>query len=271
MGGIALDGKWQVHVVGKESCWPQRVVIRGSANLVIPGVVGQSATVSGKRSYLTIEHQPDGQWRPNAMVRGLPARVQAGRTTMTVVTKDHYWEGDADPDDLVLELVQLTGAGGFGVVGLGGTDESLHVVGLGSPAVRYLAAEIQNQGGEPFGYDTVLGISSAGSLALSGRGISLRDWDQAARRATDQETAGGGVIVPPLRPGERATVYFPVDSSGARPGPVEVELELRHAGGEPGSGSRCSASTEIAASGPAVASRDVACGFGRAAGSGMSR
>jgi hypothetical protein len=267
MSGIALDGKWQVRVVRKESCWPQRVVISGSANLVIPGIVGQSATVSGKRSCLTIEHQPDGQWRPNAMVRGLPAQVQAGRTTMTVVTKDNYWEGDSDPDDLVLELVQLSGAGEFGVVGLGGTDESLHAVGLGSPAARYLAVEIQNQGGDPFDYDTVLAISSAGRLALSGRGISLRDWDQAARRATDQETADDGVIVPPLRPGQRATVYFPVVSSGAGPGPVEVELELRHARGGPGPQTRCSARTEIAASGPAVCASRTA----RAAGSRMLR
>jgi hypothetical protein len=255
MGSISLDGKWQIRVVGKESSWPQRVVISGSSSLVIPGIVGQSATVSGKRSLLSIQHELNGQWLDNPLVQRGPARVQAGRTIMTVVTKDYFWEGDSDPDDLVLELVQLTGAADFGVVGLGGADGWLHTVSLSSPDAQYLAVGIQNTGSEQLDYDMVLAVSSSGSTALSASGISLRGWSDAARQATDQETAGDGVMVPPLEPGQRATVYFPVDSSGARPGPVEVELELRHARGGPGTGMHCSARTEIAADVPGVTAR----------------
>jgi hypothetical protein len=253
VGRISLEGRWQVRVVGKEADWPQRVVIDGSSSLVIPGVVGHSATVTGKHSYLTVEHELGGQWRENELVQAAPARAEGGRTSMLVVSKDHYWPGDSDPDDLVLELVQLSAAGSFGVAGVGAADETLRKISPRSPAGQYLAVEIVNDGAEPFGYDEVLDISEAGSAALAAGGIELVAWSQQDREVTGQETFGDAVSVPPLEPGQHGTVYFPADFSAVGPDPVQVEFELRRSGGHPGTGTRCSSTVQTGTSRPAAA------------------
>jgi hypothetical protein len=42
MAEVILHGGWRVTVVRKESFWEQRVVVTGSANAVVPGVVSIS-------------------------------------------------------------------------------------------------------------------------------------------------------------------------------------------------------------------------------------
>src|ERR1700739_4640420 len=68
MGRVTMEGRWRVRVVGNDADFPQRIVITGSTSLIVPGVVGKSFEVSGKRWTLGIEHQPFGRgaWCPNA-------------------------------------------------------------------------------------------------------------------------------------------------------------------------------------------------------------
>jgi hypothetical protein len=78
MTGVTVAGSWRVRVVRKDSDWAQRVVITGSASVVIPGQVGESAEVQGERWRLTIEHNFGGGWagkRSNTLLSNvLPRR-----------------------------------------------------------------------------------------------------------------------------------------------------------------------------------------------------
>src|SRR3954462_9860018 len=101
---IGLHGTWRVTVVRKDSDWPQRVVISGAAQGTIPGMVGASGTVNGGDWHLTVEHDPGGGGRQGEFVQAGPVGERDGRVIRTLVSKDRYWPGDSDPDDLVLRL-----------------------------------------------------------------------------------------------------------------------------------------------------------------------
>jgi hypothetical protein len=234
MGRIVLDGRWLVQVVRKDSAWPQRVVITGSASMIIPGVVGQSAEVAGKRWALSIEHQRDGAWLESAFIDSQVQAGQGGPTTKLIHSKDHYWHGDYDPNDLVLKLDYVPAVAGFRVTG------SVHAVngglgpvrgGFADPQAEYLAAVVANAGDETFAYDAAVDISGSGRDALARRGVQVLAWSPQSERATGQETFGRAVGIPPLRPGQGMTVYFPVDGSSASRGTADVEFELRHVRG----------------------------------------
>jgi hypothetical protein len=64
----------------------------------------------------------------------------------------------------------------------------------------------------------------------SRQGVEVLAWTADSERATRQEVFGSAVSVPPLSPGQRVTVYFPVDGSSARGGRADVEFEMRRVG-----------------------------------------
>lgn len=252
MTGIIVAGSWRVRVMRKDSDWVQRVVITGSASVVIPGRVGESAEVHGERWRLTVEHSSGGGWTENAYVQGEPVRRRVGRATQLVTSKDHYWAGDTDPNDLVLMLEEMAETGTFSVDGQPyGVDDSLRPLGgrgLGGPRVRFMAVRVRNTSYKPYGYDARLAVSDNGRRALAGHGILVEGWTPATVRATGQEVFGSAVSVPPLGVGQHATVYFPVDTSGSRAGTADIEFVLGGTGG-PGSGERHTVSGVVISSG----------------------
>jgi hypothetical protein len=235
MGRVTLQGHWRVRVVRNDADFPQRIVISGSTSLVVPGVVGKSFAVNGKRWTLGVEHQPFGKdgWRPNAWTNSQQGAGDHGQPVTLLHSKDVHWPGDDNPDDLVLMLERLDGPPAFKIVDSpSAVDDDLRPVrgGFADAEARYLAASIANAGGEPFGYDAAVDITPAGRSALARRGVEVLAWTSDSERATGQEVFGSAVNVPPLSPGQRATVYFPVDSSSARDGRADVEFEMRRVG-----------------------------------------
>jgi hypothetical protein len=234
MAQVSLHGSWHVRVVAKDSDWPQRVVITGSMNAVIPGVVGASATVGRESWDLAIEHDPGGGWRPSAYVQAGPVKESDGRPGLTVVSKDHYWAGDGTPNDLVLKLAHVGKI--FEVTGLPEIVDDSHggvrsgTVADGRP---FLAITVRNTGYRAFDYDTVLDITDAGRDALSRCGVVVDEtWDPEALRVTGQEAFGRAAGVRPLDVGEQGAVYFPVDVGTAAPGAAaDVEVVMFQAGG----------------------------------------
>ncbi|MGI5229435.1 hypothetical protein [Actinoallomurus sp. CA-142502] len=200
---ISMHGTWRVTVVRKASDWPQRVVITGSVQRAIPGTVGASETVSGIDWHLTIEHDLGGAWRQSEFVQAGPVREYDGRAARTVASKDHYWQGDSDPNDLVLRLEHVGAR--FEVTA------TPHLVdGLGRGDDRYLAVTIRNTGYRAFDYDTVLDVTDRGRNALARQGIVVAEiWTPEALRATGQEAYGRGAVVRPLEVGAEAVVHFP--------------------------------------------------------------
>jgi hypothetical protein len=236
MGVVTLEGRWRVRVVGNDADFPQRIVVTGSNSLIIPGVVGKSFEASGKRWTLGIEHQPFGRgaWRPNVFTDSQQLTAGNGQPVTMLRSKDVYWPGDDNPDDLVLMLERLDGPPAFGIAGSpSAVDDDLRLVpgGFGDARARYLVVNVANTGGGPFGYDAAVDVSARGRAALARGGVQVLPWTAARGRATRQEVYGSAVSVPPLSPGQRVTVYFPVDGSSARGGRVDVEFEMRVAEG----------------------------------------
>ena len=252
MTGVTVAGTWRVRVLRKESDWVHRVVITGSASVVIPGRVGESAEVQGERWRLTIEHNSGGGWTESAYVQADPVRRRAGRATQLVTSKDRYWAGESDPNDLVLMLEEMAETGTFSVEGQPyGVDDSLHPVDgleLGGPQVRFMAVRVRNTSYKPYGYDAKLVVSNAGRRALAGHGIIVEGWTPATVRATGQEVFGSAVSVPPLGVGQHSIIYFPVDASGSRAGTADIEFALGGSGG-PGSSERHTVSGVVISSG----------------------
>ena len=222
MTGIVLCGSWRVTVTRKDSDWAQRVVVTGGVDAVIPGVVGAAATISGDRWDLTVEHDPGCGWRPSAYVAADPVREHAGHATRTVMSKDHYWRGDSDPNDLVLRL-EHAGA---------------HLAVACAPQVvgRFLAVTVRNTGFRTFGYDSVLDVTDAGRSVLARWGVVLAEhWEPSALRETGQEAYGRAVLLRPLEVGDEGHGAFPAAVRRAA-GPyesAEVEFALTVTAGSP--------------------------------------
>jgi hypothetical protein len=264
MAAIQLRGTWRLRVLGKDSDWPQRVMIGGSTSMVIPGQIGASAVIHGDRWFLTVEHHDNGAWHPNVTLNVADGQRQ-GRATKTLTTKDTSWSGrDLVCDDLVIELEEAPQAGEFTIVGIPvGVDGGLHPVAsqaVGDPMARYLAVTVANSGSDDYSYDAVLDITASSRQALASQGIEVPRWTTAAVTATRQETTGSGVAIPQLAPGEQATIYFPVSPSRARPGAVSLEFELRNAGRAGTLPQSRSCVVQAAAPPPTPAGRDAVAG-----------
>lgn len=102
---LSFRGSWQLTVIGADACWPQRVVVNSDTVMVIPGRVGEVATVAGDLWWLTVEHDPGDGWRPNVRTLSGGVHVRAGRMTRLVRSKDGDRPGGRRPNDLKLALV----------------------------------------------------------------------------------------------------------------------------------------------------------------------
>jgi hypothetical protein len=199
-----MHGMWRVRVVRKDSDWPQRIVITGSAHQMIPGMVGASGIVSGADWNLTVEHDRGRGWRQSEFVQADPVSERDGPATRTIVSKDHYWPGDGRPNDLVLRLEHVGAR--FEVAG---TPQLVDDLGPGD--APYLAVTVRNIGYRAFDYDTVLDVTDQGRDALARQGVVVAEsWTPEALRATGQEAFDRGAGVLPLDTGAEAVVYFPV-------------------------------------------------------------
>ncbi|MCW3817618.1 hypothetical protein ONA91_24490 [Micromonospora sp. DR5-3] len=112
MPAVNMSGTWQFTVVDKESLYAQRLVFSGDVQKILELQVGMSASASGRRWRLRFEHnRGDGVWRPNVSVEA-GAIVRCGNHFQRLITtKDVYWTGDREHDDLKLLLTRPASAG----------------------------------------------------------------------------------------------------------------------------------------------------------------
>jgi hypothetical protein len=228
---LSYHGSWTITVVRKISYWPQRLVVGGAVSGVIPVEVGRSVVVDAPYWTLTFEHDDGSGWRTNQRVLPGPLRDDGARASQTIASKDRYWAGDADPNDVVVRLERA--GGDFAVIGqpFAADRDSLAPVGDGafvqSDELQLLGVTIRNTSHQAFDHGSALDISAAGRSALAEHGlVVVDDWSPAVLSHTRQEVFDQAVGLPPLAVGDEATVYFQVDTSGARPGTPDVEFML---------------------------------------------
>jgi hypothetical protein len=234
-------GRWQITVIGKDSDWDQRVVITGasSGGGDIPGVVGTAQIVDGEEWNLTIQHN-DGTsgWQENAAVLPDPLQENGARLSQIVRSKDVYTPTDTDPNDLVIQLDKIGPMFEVTVRPYAVDAQSLLMfsdgVFLGINGLQYMGVEIKNTWGETYEDELLFDISNVGRATLASFGIVVLDaWTPEALMATQQSLQGRAIRLPPLAIGQKTTVYFLVDASGARRGKPPVEFVLHNLGGDP--------------------------------------
>ncbi|MFI6758770.1 hypothetical protein ACIBF5_06445 [Micromonospora sp. NPDC050417] len=227
---LSYRGSWLLTVLRKVSDWPQRIVIEGSTNLVIVAQPGMSQLIVGDEWQLRIEHHVSGAWRPNASLIQGTTTERGGQSCHRVMTKDHFWQDDATPNDLVVELRSV----GAGVTAVGhlAVDRDLRPYdgGLRGTTPYFLGVDIRNTGHRPLGYDATLDITAYGRHTLAEYGVHvIDDWTDRDLRTVGQEIYGTAVSLPPIRAGEQTTAYFRVDASRSIQGHPEVEFALSSA------------------------------------------
>lgn len=237
---ISYRGRWLIRVVGKDSGWPQRVVVSGAVSGagVVAGVVGASQVVDGEQWSLTIEHDDGSGWRENEGV--LPdAIVEAGAEMSQVIrSKDHFTPGDNAPNDLVVRVEKVGPMFEVAVRPYAVDAESLMMLSdgvfVGIKRLQYMGVEIKNTWGEAFGDELLFDISDMGRATLASFGIVVQDaWSPASLQATQQTVVGRAIRISPIQIGERTTVYFQVDASMSRRGKPDVEFVLFNLGTTP--------------------------------------
>ena len=103
-----FQGRWRITVIGVEAEWPQRAVVRTrNGTTVIPGTLNASHQVDADTWQLSLEHEFNGDWRPN--VRALMSAVtdNGGTETQLIRSKDRDWRHDKRERNLVLRLERL--------------------------------------------------------------------------------------------------------------------------------------------------------------------
>jgi hypothetical protein len=234
-------GRWQITVIGKDSAWDQRVVITGAStgNGAFAGIIGAMQIVDGEQWQLTIEHN-DGThgWQENAAVVPGPLQENGARLTQIVRSKDAFAGADTDPNDLVIRMDKIGPMFELTVRPYAVDAQSLLMfsdgIFVGLNGLQYMGVEIKNSWGEAFEDELLFDISDLGRATLLSFGIVVRDaWTPASLAATQQSLQGRAIRIPPLGIGQKTTLYFQVDASGARQGKPAVEFVLHNIGGDP--------------------------------------
>jgi hypothetical protein len=237
---VTYQGKWRISVIGKDSDWDQRVVVTGasSGSGVIGGVVGATRTVDGKEWNLTIEHNDGTGWSANEGVLPDPMQEIGANMRQVVRSKDHYFPGDADPNDLVIQVDKVGPMFEITARPYAVDAQSLLMMAdgvfVGINGLQYMGVEIKNTWGEAYTDELLFDISDLGRATLATFGIAVIDsWSQASLMATQQTVVGRRVRIPPLAIGEKTTVYFQVDASASWQGKPRVEFVLMNIGVTP--------------------------------------
>jgi len=227
-------------VIGKDSLWPQRVVISGASggNGVVPGVVGATTEADGDAWSLTIEHDDGTGWAENEAILPGPLQEVGAEIRQIMRSKDAFHPGDDDPDDLVIRLDKVGPMFALPVrpyaVDAGSLMMLADGVFVGLAGVQLMGVEVRNTWGESFEDEVLFDISDLGRATLATFGIDVIDaWSPAALQATQQTMVGRAVRLPHLVIGERTTVYFQVDAGSARRGKPDVDFVLLNEGGTP--------------------------------------
>jgi hypothetical protein len=242
---VTYRGRWRVTVVGKNSDWDQRVVISGAASGggTIPGVVGTSQEVDGEEWTLTVEHDAGSGWTANDSV--VPDGLQEIGADMRQIvrTKDAARPGDTVPDDLIVQVDKVGPMFELPVrpyaVDANGLLMLADGIFIGIAGLQYMGVVVRNTWGESFEDEVLFDISDIGRATLASYGLHVVDsWSHTALMATQQTIVGRAIRLPHLRIGEKTTVYFQVEASGARKGKPDVDFVLLNEGGTPDPGNR---------------------------------
>ncbi len=217
-------GSWRLNVVEANADWPQRIVITGASQLIVPGVRGHVMTISGTCAdpwRMRFEHDRGDGWRPNERVVYEPPRRHGNRTTRLIRSKDHEWPDDRVPNDLVVHL-----EGAYVRFFLGtprGMQPPAPVESLIATRGEWvLGVDAHNLGPQPFNYDLALAVSDAGRSAMATCGVV-----PVAREVAGQEVVDGAVCLPPLEEGGMFTARYLMRSDGTGLHLPAVEFELR--------------------------------------------
>ncbi len=112
MPAVSMRGAWRIRVVSKESLFAQRIVFSGDVQKMLNLDVGTSASASGRRWALRFEHdRGDGVWRPNVSVEAGAIVRHGNELQRLIATKDVFWSGDREHDDLKVLLTRPAPAG----------------------------------------------------------------------------------------------------------------------------------------------------------------
>ena len=213
-------GAWRLRVIGSEAMCPQRVLIDGAAEHVIPGQVDQAQVITGKQWRLRAEYHDGSGWRRSAQLTQETEHGADGSAVHVILIK-HKFAIDHVVDDLVLRLERVVGPP---VTVAGATGPGSVVTRAGH---KMLAVTVTNTGEQDVGGELTLEISAAGRRVLAEHGVEVRDeWSDAVLRETRQVIIEGAVAVPPLGVGNSVTMCFPVACHEVRGGSPEVEFEL---------------------------------------------
>ena len=231
---VSYRGRWIVSVIGKDSDWPQRVVISGATvgGGVLSGVVGQSRLVDGDSWDLTIEHNDGSGWAANEAVTPDPMAESGVDLSQVVRSKDVFRPGDVDPNDLVVRVDKSGPA--FEVTARpfaadAGTLTMLAngvFVNLNGP--QLMGVTVRNIWGRPWqAGEFALDVSPLGRATLATFGATVVDaWPPQILAATQQQLLGRTVVLPALEVGESHLLFFMLDTAAAHRGKPDVEFIL---------------------------------------------
>lgn len=230
---VEYRGQWKVQVTGKDSDWPQRIVITGDTGRIeIPGLVGIVEIVDGDRWNLDIQHDDGSGWSGNDVVQAGPMSFGDLAMTHFVNTKDETRPGDPEPNDLTVRMDKVGPA--FEVTSRPFAVDASAMTMLGDGVIsnvqgqQLVGVSVRNTWGTAFSQGRfALDVSPLGRATLATFGVVVEDaWPPTVLAATGQVMRGPAVEIPQLDVGEEHLVFFLVDSSAAHRGKPELEFVL---------------------------------------------
>ncbi len=238
---VAYRGRWLVSVTGKDSDWPQRVVIDGATEGggVLPGVVGQSRVIDGEAWDLSIEHDDGTGWSANEAVMPDPIAEAGVNLSQTVRSKDVFHPGDTDPNDLVVRVDKIGSAFEVSARPFAADAATLTMLADGVFAnlhgAQLMGVTVRNTWGRAWQPgEFALDVSPLGRATLATFGITVLDaWSPETLAATQQHLLGRAVVLPGLVVGQSHLLFFALDTSAVHRGKPDVEFVLVSSGGAP--------------------------------------
>ena len=150
---VTYQGRWQVSVIGKDSAWPQRVVITGASTGggLLSGVIGASQIVDGNNWSLSIEHNDGSGWKVNEGILPGPLQEIGADMLQDIQSKDHYTPSDTVPNDLVVRVRKVGPMFKISVRPYAVDGQTLMMLSdgvfVGINGIQYMGVEIENSWG----------------------------------------------------------------------------------------------------------------------------
>ncbi len=238
---VNYHGRWRVSVIGKDSDWPQRVVLSGASlgGGILPGVVGDSQVVDGESWDLTIEHDDGTGWSANAAMEPDPMAEAGVDMSQVVRSKDAFHPGDTDPNDLVVRVEKIGPAFELTARPFAADAASLTMLADGVfvnvQGMQLMGVVVRNTWGRSWrAGEFALDLSPLARATLAGFGVTVVDsWPPATLAATQQRLLGRAIELPALGVGESHLLFFALDTSAAHRGKPDIEFLLVSAAAAP--------------------------------------